>query len=373
MIIAYDANEANVEKRVGSGQYAFEILRTMAEKIEPDILRIYLKTAPRIDFPQPSENIKYDIFGPKPLWTQIALPLRLYTHKKPSVFFSPAHYAPRFSPVPTVVTIHDLAYVRFPDYFLKKDIEQLRRWTAYSIKNAAHIIVPSEATKQDVVKYYEYPENRITVIPHGYDRDRFHKDLDPAAAKQMRQLLGLPEDYILYLGTLQPRKNIIRLLKAYHQARSAGITNSLVITGKRGWLYDDIFSTVESLGLKQHVIFTDYVKDEDVPYLYAGARLYILPSLYEGFGLPLIEAMACGTPVAAANNSSLPEVIGPGMLFDPNDSNAIAQTIEKAVRMPGAEYIRVKEAGIKFANQFSWPKAAEETLAVLRKVGIKSQ
>lgn len=371
MTIGYDANEANVEKRVGVGQYAYEILRHVSQLITDDQLWIYLKNAPRTDLPQATEQVKYKIFGPKPLWTQLALPVHLYIDKRPTVFFSPAHYAPRFCPVPSVITIHDLSYVKFPDLFLKKDLKQLEDWTRYSVKRAARIITPSQSAKADVVSHYAYPADKITVVQHGYDSDRFHENLDPAKTKQVLQLYGISGDYILYLGTLQPRKNVERLIDAFATliANPEPQTPNLrlVIAGKKGWLFESIFKKVQILKLEDKVVLTDYVKDEEVPYLYKGARLYILPSLYEGFGMPLIEAMACGTPVAGSNVSSIPEVIGPGVLFNPESADEIANAIRKILTLAQDEYQALQHASIVHAKQFTWEKAAEETLLVLKK------
>lgn len=372
MIIGYDANEANVEKRVGSGQYAFEILKHMADQTRDDTLVIYLKNPPRRDFPHPNEHLTYTIFGPKPLWTQIALPFNLYTSNKAHVFFSPAHYAPRKSPVPSVVTVHDLSYLKFPELFLKKDLKQLTQWTAYSVKNAAHIIVPSRSTKNDVISHYNCSATKVTVIPHGYNAQRFHNQLNPLKCNQIKQKYGLPKEYLLYLGTIQPRKNITRLLEAYRKLVDEGSRVPLVITGKRGWLYEDIFAKVDDLRLREHVIYTDYVHDEDVPYFYAGATLYVNPSLYEGFGMPVLEAMACGTLVAVSNNSSLPEVVGPGFTFYPEDIESMYLAIIAALKLTNEEKKKKQEEGLGFVNQFSWERAAAQTLVVLRDVAKQS-
>ncbi len=369
MLIGYDANEANVEKRVGSGQYAYEILVHLAKIIGADQLSIFLKNQPRLDFQQPTENITYRIFGPKPLWTQFALPVHLFLDRpRLDVFFSPAHYAPRFSPCPTVITIHDLSYLKFPQYFLKKDLQQLKNWTAYSVKKAQHIITPSQSAKNDVVSFYNYPANKVTAIPHGFNKERFTANIDQNKITQVKQTYGISKDYILYLGTLQPRKNIIWLLDAFAPVSKAKPDITLVIAGKKGWLFEEIFKHVKELNIEHRVLFTDYVPDDVVQYLYAGALLYILPSLYEGFGMPLVEAMACGTLVAGSNVSSIPEVIGPGWLFDPENVNEMTKTILDVLTLSKDERQKRQKASIAFANTFSWEKAADATLGVLKNV-----
>ncbi|MBI2012389.1 glycosyltransferase family 4 protein, partial [Candidatus Curtissbacteria bacterium] len=327
MVIGIDGNEANVKTRVGSGQYAFELLHQFAKDKTHQFL-IFLKDKPFHNLPRESENFRYKVFGPKKLWTQFALPLRLTFGSNVDVFFSMAHYGPRFSKVPYVVTMHDLSYLHFPKMFRKNDLYQLTSWSGYSIKNSAHIIAVSQTTKEDVIKNYKIAPNKISVTYEGYDKNRF-KPQPRSRVESLKSKYKIKGDYLIFVGTLQPRKNLERLIEAFHQIiRQSGHQairkNSpdnpttrqpdnlkLVIAGKRGWLYDSIFEKVKSLGLSQKVIFTDYVPDDDLPALIGGAKAYVLPSLWEGFGIPVIEAQACGMPVVVSNTSSLPEIVTP--------------------------------------------------------------
>lgn len=360
MIIGIDGNEANVKNRVGSGQYALELIKQFAKSREHDF-KIYLKDKPQSDLPKETSNFKYKVFGPKKLWTQFALPIKLIFAEKPDVFFSTAHYGPRFSKVPYVVTIHDLSYLHYPELFKKEDLMQLTNWSKYSIENSAHIITPSKTTKDDIVKNYNVPASKITVTHEGYDKNRF-KPQPKSAVDSIKKKYKISGDYIIFVGTLQPRKNIERLLEAH--AKLIG-NYQLVIVGKRGWLFEPIFAKVDKLSLKDKVIFTDFVPDEELPALISGAKVYALPSLWEGFGIPVIEAQACSVPVVCSNTSSLPEIVGgSGVLVDPQSTESIAEGINKVLTDDKLRSSLVNK-GYDNIKRYSWQKCANETLKVL--------
>ena len=388
MLIGIDGNEANVKNRVGSGQYGYELLKQFSKDKKHEY-SIYLKEKPLDDLPQETENFKYKVFGPNKLWTQLALPIRLYLGKKPDVFFSMAHYGPRFSKVPYVVTIHDLSYLHYPELFKKNDLYQLTSWSKYSIENSAHVIAVSETTRLDIVKNYNIKPSKISVTYEGYDKNRF-KPQPQSEVDRVKNLYGINSPYIIFVGTLQPRKNLERLIEAFASiVNSSHINLSLVIAGKKGWLYEPIFAKVKELGLEGKAIFTDFVPDSKLPALIAGAKCCVLPSLWEGFGIPVIEAQACGVPVVVSNTSSLPEIVGAnqdtsevgsdssevsgsGVIVDPEDSDSIASGIKKVITNPK---LAQKLVSLGFANikRFSWQKCAEDTLRVLEKVASKQK
>lgn len=374
MLIAIDGNEANVEKRVGVGRYAFELLRQLSKmrnacpagrraKCE---LRIYLKDQPRPDLPKESGWWKYQIVGPRKFWTQFGLPLALWKEKvagkAPDVFFTPSHYAPRLCPSPRVISLMDLAYLYFPQMFRKRDLRQLKNWTAYSVKKASRILTISQSNKDDIIKYYKVPQEKVVVTYPGIGRVSSIK-YKVSSMKNIREKYGIEGDFILYVGTLQPRKNLGRLIEALAQLEDKNL--KLVIVGKKGWLYEEIFQKVKDLGLIGRVIFTGFVPDEDLPAFYQKAQCFVLVSLYEGFGLPVLEAMYYRCPVVASNISSLPEVVGKaGVLVDPYNVNQIVAGIKEAIgRRP--ELIK---KGLQQCRQFSWEKCAKQTLAVLEDV-----
>ena len=366
MKIGLDGNEANTENRVGSGKYSYELIKQFSNDTKYEF-EVFLKQNPLSDLPKESKNFKYKVFGPKFMWTQFALPLHLTFGKKPDVFFSMSHYGPRFSPVPYVITIFDLSYLHYPGLFNKNDLHKLANWTKYSIRGAKHIFAISKSTKEDIVKNYAVDPGKITVTYIGYDLKLF-KPQSKDKIEKVKKIYKIKGDYLIFVGTLQPRKNIVKLIEAFEK-----ITHplQLVIVGKRGWLYDSIFQKVKDLDLKKRIIFTDYVPDDDLPPLICGAKAYVLPSLWEGFGIPVVEAQACGVPVVVSNVSSLPEVIGDsGILVDPEKVDSIADGIKKALSEE-TRIILVKK-GLENVKRFSWEKCAKETLKVLEKVATKA-
>lgn len=359
MIIGIDGNEANVKNRVGSGTYAFELLKQFAKNRQHNFT-VYLKEKPIADLPKETENFKYSVFGPKKLWTQFALPVKLTFGSKVDIFFSTAHYGPRFTKVPYVVTIHDLSYLHFPQMFKKDDLLQLKTWSKYSIEGSAHIIAPSKTTKDDIVKNYKVPASKITVTYEGYDKSRF-KPQPKTRIGLIKKKYQIEGEYIIFVGTLQPRKNLERLIEAFHKL--SGKLN-LVIAGKKGWLYKSIFERVKELNLEDKIVFTDYVPDSELPALIGGANVYALPSLWEGFGIPVIETQACGIPVVVSKTSSLPEIVGESaVLIDPENIDSIANGIKKALD-PKTKSDLVKK-GFENIKRFSWEQCAKETIKVL--------
>lgn len=365
MNIGVDGNEANVKNRVGSGQYALAMIREFS-KVKNHQFAVYLKEKPLPDLPKETDTFKYKIFGPKKLWTQFALPRELTFGKKPDIFLTLGHYGPRFSRVPYVATIFDLSYLHYPKLFNKDDLYQLTNWSRYSIKKSKHILAISSATKADIVKSYDVNASKITVTHMGYNQGLFNPQTKVKVEKTKAKY-KIDGEYIIFAGTLQPRKNIKRLIEAFGQIKGEA---KLVIVGKKGWMYSDIFEKVKELKLQSKIIFTDFVPEEDLSALISGAKVYVLPSLYEGFGIPVIEAQACGTPVVVSNTSSLPEVVGnSGIKVDPNSTKSVKDGIEKLLNNPTIRADLVKK-GFKNAHSFSWQKCAQETLKVVESLSL---
>ncbi len=378
MKIAIDGNEANVHTKVGISEYAFELLKQFQLHQTPDLTySVYLKDTPQNDMPKEGESWNYRVFGPKKLWTQWRLPLDLYAHRpRPDVFFTPSHYAPRFSPVPTVISIMDVSYLRFPELFHSSDLYQLRNWTKYSVSHAKAVLTISNSSKDDIIKSYGIHSDRVHVIYPGI------KQIAPPAGragngkerivtmKELKEKYSLNDNFVLFVGTLQPRKNIERLVESFSILLRDNKHKDLqlVLVGKKGWLYEPILESPQKYGVKDSVKFLDYVPNDDLPELYKNARCYVLPSLYEGFGLPVLEAMKYDCPVITSNVSSLPEAGGDAALYiDPMDATNIAETIKKVI---GSEKLRqdMIEKGRKQISKFSWEKAAKETLGVLTEI-----
>ncbi|MDO8497878.1 MAG: glycosyltransferase family 1 protein [bacterium] len=369
MIIGVDGNEANVKDQVGVSVYTRSLLEHFQSAANDKTqFRIFLKNDPLPTMPKENPHFSYKVISPRFMWSQLWLPLDLYMKKKIDVFFAPAHYAPRFCPAPLVVTVHDLSYFYYPDEFLKKDLYTLKEWTRYSVKNARKIIAVSKTTKKDVIKYYNVPEEKIEAVYNGYDKSSQPK-ADKLLAENLLTKLKLKEKkYFLYVGTLQPRKNLPVLINAFAKFSKIHADYKLVLVGKKGWMYDEIFETIRTLKLDDAVITPGYLPDEEVKELYRNAMCFVLPSLYEGFGIPILEAMSHGCPVISSFSSSLPEIGGDACLyFDPKNSEDLYDDL---IRLTEDESLRKDfiKKGYERVKQFSWKKCAEETLNVIQKI-----
>lgn len=362
MHIAVDGNEANVPHKVGVSVYTFRLLSYFRKHADSENrFTVFLRNAPQSDMPQTSEYFSYEVVKGPIGWSQIFLPLRLCLNYlkgiRYHVFFSPAHYIPRFSPFKTVVTIHDLSYLFFPQEFLKKDLYQLTNWTRHAIEKSAAVIAVSKTTKKDIVREYGTDENKISIIYNGYEKTAQSSPIQKSTKEN---------PYFLYVGTVQPRKNLKFLIAAFAKFLKKHPTYRLIIAGKKGWLSDDIEPYVSSLKLEDSVSFPGYVPQEKKDELYKNARAFILPSLYEGFGIPLLEAMANKCPVLSSYESSLPEVGGEACLyFDPHEQSDL---IEKMELVTTDEALRKNliQKGAERVKAFSWDQTGEQTLLLLK-------
>lgn len=361
--IGIDINEANVKNRVGTGQYCYHLLKHWNTRTDLDF-HLYYRDDLQPDLPPEDSHWHYHQVKPVRAWLRFGLPLYLATHPPHDVWWSPAHYMPALTRAKrSVVTIHDLAYEYFPDLFLPSDIYKLKTWSRSAVRQADQIISVSAATQHDLTSLYNVPKEKITVIPNGYDSDIFNT-LHPADRTILDQYHLKSNNYLLFLGTIQPRKNAIKLVQAFHLLKEGGYKGKLVIAGNVGWLADETLKVIKESPETKDIVTTGYVSDETRKALYTYCDVYVLPSLYEGFGVPAIEAMACGAPVAAANNSSLPEVVGDaGTLFNASDPADIARAI---LELKSDRPAWVKRS-LSRAKHFSWQKCAQETLKVLLK------
>ena len=282
------------------------------------------------------------------------------------LFHATEHLLMPLRDVPTVLTVHDLIYHLFPQYHKRLNYTYLNAAMPVYVQRADAVITISESSKKDLVRLYGVDPQKVTVI---YEAASAH--LKPAArvdVDRVRQRYGLPESFVVTVGTIEPRKNLSRLLDALMIARRSGHDVGLVIVGSKGWLYEGFYRKLEQHEGREHVLVTGYLPDEDLAAVYSAAQLCVVPSLYEGFGLPILEAMACGTPVACSNVSSLPELGGAAALyFDPYDAQEMAACIGQLAGQPALrEDLRAK--GMAQAARFSWERTARETLDVYEKV-----
>lgn len=269
----------------------------------------------------------------------------------------------------TVVTVHDMVYKAFPETVRGRTRHMLDMGLVPSMQRADRIVTDSEFSRSEIIKYYPEFAEKLRVVPCGVDGERFHPVTDAEQLRQVRERYGVGATYFLYLGTLEPRKNLERLLEAYAvYAKNTDTPAQLVLAGGKGWLYDGIFEKVKSLGLAEYVIFTQYIAQEDMCALMSGALAFVFPSLYEGFGMPPLEAMACGTPVLVSDAASLPEVTGScAVIVKPDSTDAIAEGL---CRLHADEPLRrqLSKDGLERAKGFSWERSAEMLYDVYQEI-----
>jgi len=324
--------------------------------------------------PLENEQLTYEVFGPKKLWVLTGLTRRLLFGKpKIDVLFSPTHYTPLVSRTPTIVFLMDLAFERFgSEYFTTVDLTQLKRWTPMSVKKAKHVLTISEFSKSEIVKFYNTDPNKISVVYPSFNRDLYHGKVPKTKQSQVKKKYGITGSYLLYIGTLQPRKNLSRLVEAFAELNRPRL--KLVLGGKKGWFYQQIFDKVKDLGLEDRVIFTGFVPDEDLPALIKSSRSYVLPSLYEGFGMPAVEAQAVGTPVVASHISSLPEIVGSSGIYidNPKSIDDIVQALEKVLSLTPTQRQQIIEDGKENTKRFDWNRSSQKILDILQQTGSKA-
>ncbi|MFK7803578.1 MAG: glycosyltransferase family 4 protein [Anaerolineae bacterium] len=362
-----------VHSRAGMGRYAEKIADEVSKKREVTLFHNQGKGAlvPTSLKHLPAYRIQA---GYKPwrmavlMGQYVQIPALSLDKRLPNatIFHATEHLLPPFLTTPTVITIHDIIPRLFPEYHKKLNYWYLNVAMPLYCRRANAIITVSEASKNDLVTHFELPPKKIHVIPEAASDDFFQPaegEIDRVKAKYL-----LPDQYLVHVSTIEPRKNLDRLVDALLILREGHPELKLVLVGAKGWLVDDFFQRLGDENLTEIVILPGWVDDEDLPGLIAGASLGVQPSLYEGFGLPILEQMSCGQVVASSNTSSLPEVGGDAAAyFDPTSVSEMVAVIDRLLRSPD-EYRQRQEMGLKQAKKFSWKKAAAETMAVYDQV-----
>jgi glycosyltransferase involved in cell wall biosynthesis len=291
------------------------------------------------------------------LWEQALQPFQLNDF---DLYHALAFVAPLLLTKPCVVTVYDLSFVHYPQVLSVARRLYLRLLTGVTCQRARRVLAISHSTARDLTTSLGIPANKIDVAACGYNTERF-KPLTAQQVKEFKQVKNLPEQFWLFVGTLEPRKNLVTLLNAY-AALPTGERLPLILGGGKGWLYDDIFDTIKRHRLEDHVILPGFIPSEELPLWYNSAQVFIYPSVFEGFGLPVLEAMACGTPVIVSDASSLPEVAGnAGLCVLPHDIDAWTNALRRALN--DAEWrLQAREKGLYEAARYHWQGTAEATI-----------
>ncbi len=364
MRIGFDARLVYYQQ-AGIGQYILQLVQGLARLSSAHELWVLRsRKAPPFSLPQRVRQAR--LWTPSHHRRESAALLAELVGKRLALLHSPDFIPPFGGRFRSVITIHDLNFIHFPEFLTPESAryyEQIHR----AVGRADHIITDSDWTREDVLNHLGAPPERVTTVHLAanpvYRPITIHDEI-----RQTLTRYGLPSDFIIFVGTLEPRKNVPALLKAHRLLLDQGLDIHLAIVGRKGWLYEEIFSTLTKLKLGEHVHFLENVPYEDLARLYNAASCLALPSHYEGFGLPPLEAMACGTPVVVSNRASLPEVVGDaGLLVDPDNPEALSQALAQVL---DDDELResLRGRGLMRASEFSWARTAHETMAIYEQV-----
>lgn len=355
--------------RAGIGEYIVQLVEALA-KIEPANDQFIVLQSRK----DKAAIINSNGFERRSLWTpshnrfeQMTLSFEV-SQLGLDLLHSPDFIPPFRRNCRSVITVHDLAFLLYP-HFLTKESARYYGQIDQAWRKTNHIIAVSEATKQDSIKMLGVPEKKITVIHEA--ANPIYRVIDKETARQVaNEKYKLDQDFILFVSTIEPRKNLPGLLRAYRRLRDDYKREEiLVLAGLNGWLWEEVYETVEALDLEKHVAFLGRVPSEDLVYLYNATRLFVHPSFYEGFGLTPLEAMTCGAPVIVSNTAALPEIVGDaGMMINPHDIDGLTVAMWRMLTEEDLRQDHI-DKGLKRAKKFSWEKAAEQTLEVYHKIG----
>jgi len=372
--IAIDAHSVGAQL-AGNESYAVNLIEALAEIDQTNLYTLYITKPAAIDrFANRWPNFKVRQTLPHTPLVRIPLTLSAELRRHPVDVLHVQFTAPPFAPCPVVTTIHDLSFEHLPETFKRRSRAQLRLTVRRTARKAALILTLSEFSRRDIIETYAVNPERVIVTPAAAPT-HFKPVADKTELEAIRARYGISANYLLSLGSIQPRKNLTRLIEAYswlRTSRPASRLPQLVIAGKRGWLDDEVFRAARQDGLNESVRLIGYVPEEDLPALYSGAMCFVYPSYFEGFGLPVLEAMQCGAPVIAGNQTSLPEVAGDAaLLFDPFDTRALGEAIARVIDHPDYR-AELRAKGRKRAAGFSWIATARSTLKAYESAASRS-
>ncbi|MGL5830723.1 MAG: glycosyltransferase family 4 protein [Candidatus Altimarinota bacterium] len=366
MQIAIDVRDADGE-RTGKGFYAYGLISEILSADQENQYILYsdkekspFKELPNVTFKHlPFQGLKWHLEALKDL-----------KKTRPDLYFAPTSFiipalAPRW--LRTIITVHDLVSFLFPTNHSRKAVFVERLTLKKALSKVSKVFVVSENTQNDLVKVFKFPKSTILEVPCA-PHDRYKNPVSDQDLQKIREKFKLPEKFIFAVGTLEPRKNFVTLVKAFANVKRKFPDYKLVIAGKQGWKYQDIYRAIKEFKLTEDVILPGYLKEDELQIMYHLASVFVFPSLYEGFGIPPLEAMACGCPVVASNAASLPEVIGDGgLLVDPRSSVKLAEAIIDLIENPQVRSLLI-ERGYKRSLYFTWQESARLALAAFKEL-----
>jgi glycosyltransferase involved in cell wall biosynthesis len=374
-ILAHKLSFASDFRQAGVSRYIEYLLRYLPESLDPgDEAHVF--AGPEAREPERIASFDRSLIwhwsrlptGKAPVriaWEQTAAPI-LSRVNRLDVVHGPVNVTPLVGAPPAIVTVHDLAFLRFPQQYPSLQRRYLAALTRWSVRRSALTLAVSEHTRADVIEFFGAAPERVVAVPHGVSED-FQPRQGTEELAQFRAHRGLPETFVLFVGTLQPRKNLEGLLRAYARIDPSDRA-PLVVVGSPGWKYQSIYEELTRSGLERDVIFAGYADSAALRLWYSAAAVFVYPSLYEGFGLPVLEAMACGTPVITSTASSLPEVAGDSAItVDPADPDALAEALTRLLGDRDLQ-LRLRERGLARVRSFSWRTTVERTVALYRQV-----
>lgn len=370
-IIAIDYTPA-YEQGGGIGRYVRELTVALAKIDHTSPYRLFVSGAQHDDLSHmPSDNFVWKPTAITPKWlariwhrARLPIPVEVFTGKVNLFHATDFVLPPTLPTTKTLLTVHDLSFIRVPETASPKLKAYLDTVVPRSVRNTDHILADSQATKDDLIDLYDTPADKITVLLSGVNQ-RFKPVDDKSELESTRDKYNLGDKrYVFSVGTVQPRKNYSRVIRSVSQLRQNGFDIHYVIAGGKGWLEDEMYETIQETKMEEYVQLLGFVDDVDLPALYSGSECLIIPSLYEGFGLPILEAMACGVPVITSNVSSLPEVAGEAtLLIDPFDTDAITESLHNVLTNL-EERTRLIKGGFQQVSQFTWERSARQLKAI---------
>ncbi|MBI5071276.1 glycosyltransferase family 4 protein [Candidatus Falkowbacteria bacterium] len=371
MTIGIDASRANKSEKTGTEWYSHHLIQELKKIADPkDQFVLYSPEKLRDEIGDLPPNWQSRILNwpPKKLWTQIRLSWEMW-QRPPEMLFIPAHTIPFIHPNRVVTTCHDVAFLRLPEAYDWLALKYHKFAIKFAIRHAAKIISVSEFTKNELIEFFKISPERIVVVPNGYDSERYKVIEDKEVVAKVLEKYKITEPYILYAGRMEEKKNTAALIKAFKILKKNHQENlKLVLVGQRGFGFQKVAKAIADNDLQNDVIMPGWVGKQDLPHLMNGAAAFVFPSLYEGFGIPVLEAMACGTPVVASGIPALREVAGEAAyLVDPYSPENMAEGINRVLT---DDHLRedLKIRGLDRARQFSWERCARETWKVLEEL-----